>query len=275
MGPLSTEGRAFLDDGNPEAAVEVLRRAVAAGEPDGPDLLIRAYLESGHWHCVVDWLGPLVEQGAVHYAGRLGVALAEIGDAEDAEEAFRTAVAAGEIAAANDLAILLRDHDRLVEAAHLLTDAAEQGDSQAGANLSSLLLEAGEVLQAERAAQRHLADSRPDTYTALADVRAAQGRDGEAEDLYKRAIELGAVRGHTAYASFLLDVRGDAAAGEDELRAAAAAREPDWAATLGRFLLADGRPDEAREYLVIAQRRGDESVDTDIAEADGEDPYDD
>lgn len=275
MSPLSREGQAFLDDGDAEAAVEVLRRAVAAGEPEAPDLLIRAYLDTGHWHCVVDWLGPLVEQGAVHHAGQLGVALAEVGDAEGAEEAFRVAIAAGQVAAANDLAILLRDHDQLVEAVRLLSDAAEQGDPQAGANLSSVLLEAGEVLQAEKAAQRYLADSRPDTYTALADVRTAQGVEGEAEDLYKRAIELGAVRAHTAYASFLLDVRGDAEAAEDELRAAAAAREPGWAATLGRFLLADGRPEEAREYLVLAQDRGDDSVERDIAEADGEDPYDD
>ena len=274
-GALTAQGSAFLDAGDPHAAVEVLRRAVAAGEPTAPDLLIRAYLESGHWHCVIDWLGPLVEQGAVQYAARLGVALAESGDVERAEAAFRRAVDAGEIAAANDLAILLHRQNRLAEAVRLLSDAAEAGDPQAGANLSSLLLEAGELGPADRAAQQWLDEARPDTLVALGDVRAAQGRDADAEQLYRRAIELGAVRAHTAYAGFLLDVRGNPGAAERELRAAAERGEPGWAANLGQFLLDDGRPDEAHDYLEVALDRGDESVEVALAEAAGEDPYED
>jgi tetratricopeptide (TPR) repeat protein len=272
---LTAQGSALLDAGDPHAAVEILRRAVAADEPAAPDLLIRAYLESGHWHCVIDWLGPLVEQGAVQYAARLGVALAESGDVDRAEVAFRRAVDAGEIAAANDLAILLHRQNRLPEAVRLLTDAAEAGDPQAGANLSSLLLEAGELDAAARAAERWLDEARPDTLVALGDVRAAQGRDADAEQLYRRAIELGAVRAHTAYAGFLLDVRGNPEAAERELRAAGERREPGWAANLGQYLLDDGRPDEAREYLEFALDRGDESVRVALAEAAGEDPYED
>jgi Tfp pilus assembly protein PilF len=272
---LSTEGAAFLERGEPHAAVEVLRRGVAAGEPAAPDLLISAYLDCGHWHCVIDWLGPRVQHGAVHYAGRLGVALYRNGDVARAEVVLRAALNAGHFAAANDLAILLCDEGRRAEAVQVLTEAAYRGDPQAGANLSSILLEAGDVSRAEQVAQHWLDESRPDTFTALADVRSAQGREAEAEDLYKQGIELGAVRAHTGYADFLLVLRGDEVAAEAELRAAAQAREPGWAVNLGRFLLDGDRPDEAREYLQIALDHGDDSVLSALAEIDGEDPYDD
>ena len=88
-GPLSREGRALLDDDRPEEAVDPLRRAVAAGEPGAPDLLARAYLDSGDWPGCIEWLGPYVEQGHVEFAGRLGVAYAQLGDVDNAEEALR------------------------------------------------------------------------------------------------------------------------------------------------------------------------------------------
>lgn len=280
---LAAQGAAFLDEGRPHEAVEVLRRGVAAGEPHAPDLLIRAYLESGHWHCVVDWLAPLVDQGAVRYARRLGVALAEIGDVERADEVLRLAMKAGELAAVNDLAILLCQRDRLAEAVALLTGAAEAGDPRAGANLSSVLLESGDLRRAAEAAEAYLHDARPDTFVALGDVRAVQGRADDAEQCYRRAIELGAmraieqgaVRAHTAYGGFLLEVRGDVVGAEREHRIAAERGEPGWAVALGRFLLDDDRPDEAREYFQHALDHGDSSVLVVLAEIDGEDPYED
>ena len=56
--------------------------------------------------------------------------------------------------AANDLAILLRDTDRLPEALHVLRHAAEGGDEQAPANLVALLLEAGDLITAAEAAEQ-------------------------------------------------------------------------------------------------------------------------
>jgi len=272
---LANEGAALLEDGRAEEAVEVLRRAVAGGDPTAPDLLIRAYLATGHWHCVVDWLGPLVEGGALEYAGRLGVALDGLGDAERAEGAFRTAIAAGDVAAANDLAILLRDQGRLGEAARVLARAADAGDPQAGANLTSVLLEARDLAGAVTAARRYLDETRPDTLVALGDVRVAQGRLDEAGPLYERAVALGALRAHTAYAGFLLEHRNDVEGAERELRAAGEAGEPGWAAHLGRFLIDVGRGREAREYLRLAVASGDASAVTTLAELDGEDPYED
>lgn len=273
--PLSVEGSALLDAGHPLDAVDVLRRAVASGEPSAADLLARAYLDSGSWHAAAEWLGPLVEQGHVRFAGRLGVALVEIGDRERAEEALRRAVESGELAAANDLAILLRDGDRFGEAVQVLVRAAEAGDRQAGANLVSLHIEASDLRAAIDAAERYADESRPDTIGALAEVRALQDRPDEAEALYRRADALGALRAHTAYGQFLLAVRGDAAAAEREFREAQRHAEPGWAFTLGRFLLDDGRGEEARPYLQHALDSGDRAAADALVELDGFDPTDD
>ena len=68
--PFSAEGAALIEAGYPLDAVEPLRHAVAAGEPSGPDLLARAYLESRSWHAAAEWLTPLVQAGHVRFAGR-------------------------------------------------------------------------------------------------------------------------------------------------------------------------------------------------------------
>ncbi|HXV92465.1 MAG TPA: tetratricopeptide repeat protein, partial [Pseudonocardia sp.] len=273
-GPLSAEGRALLDADRPRAAVEVLRRAVAAGEPSAEDLLARAYLDSGSWQEAVDRLAPLVEQGEVRFAGRLGVALAGLGDAVRAEEALRLAVESGEVAASNDLAILLRDRGRLAEAVATLLPLADAGDGQAAANLVALTLEEGDLAGAIAHAERYADERRPDTLVALAEVRAAQGRADEAETLHRRACELGALRAHTAYGTFLLLVRLEPEEAEREYLEARRLREPGWAWTLGRFLLDQGRPDEARDHLEHAAARGDRAAEQALVELDGEDEDD-
>ncbi|HZG90913.1 MAG TPA: hypothetical protein VEZ42_11940 [Pseudonocardia sp.] len=273
--PLSAEGAALIDTGRPVDAVEILRQAVATGEPSAGDLLVRAYLDSGSWRAAVEWLGPLVEQGELRYAGRLGVAYAEVGDRERAEEAFRLAVSAGELGAANDLAILLRDGDRFGEAVQVLARAAEAGDPQAGANLVAMHLEAGDSRAAIEAAEAYADENRPDTLVALAEVRTVQGLPDEAEAFHRRAAELGALRAHTAYGQFLLAVRGDAVRAELEFREAQRHAEPGWAAIMGYFLVDAGRPDEARWYLQSAADSGDPDAMAVLIELDGGDPADD
>jgi tetratricopeptide (TPR) repeat protein len=268
-GDLAVEGAALLAAGRPLEAAEVLRQAVAGGEPSAPDLLARAYLDSGSWRTVVDWLGPLVEQGNVRFAGRLGVSLVQLGERERAEDVLRLAVESGDVPAANDLAILLRDEGRLREALHLLVDAAAAGDQLAAANLVELQLEAGDLPAAAAAAEQYATERRPDTILALADVRVQQGRYADADKLYRRAGELGALRAHTAYGQFLIGVGGDPVAAEREFREAERLAEPGWAFALGRFLLDEGRVDEARPYLQIAVDEGDPVALEALAELDG------
>jgi TPR repeat protein len=272
---LTAAGADLLEQGRVEEAVEVLRHAVAAGERGADDLLARVYLDGGDWHAAADMLGRLVAAGHVAFAGRLGAALAEIGDTDRAEFALRLAVDHGELAACNDLAILLSREGRLDEAVPVLVRAADAGDLQAAANLVELLYEAGDLRTATEVAERYADDSRPDTLVALADVRAAAGRVDEAESLYRRAVALGAVQGHTAYGTFLASVRGDPVRAEWELRAAVQDGEPGCAFTYGRFMVDEGRPAEAREHLATAAARGDAEAAALLAEVDGADPFDD
>jgi tetratricopeptide (TPR) repeat protein len=267
---LAVQGVALLAEGRPHEAADVLRQAVAGGAPAALDLLVRAYFDSGSWRAVVDVLEPHVEQGDLRFAGRLGVALVQLGERERAESVLRLAVESGDVPAANDLAILLRDEGRLVEAVRLLVDAAAAGDQLAAANLVELHLEAGDLPAAVAAAEQYATERRPDTILALADVRAHQGRFSDADALYRRAGELGALRAHTAYGQFLL-ARGDVAAAERELREAERLAEPGWAFALGRFLLDEGRVDEARSYLEIAVAEGDDQAIEALAELDGVD----
>jgi tetratricopeptide (TPR) repeat protein len=268
---LAVQGAALLAEGRPLDAVEVLRQAVAGGEPSAPDLLVRAYFDSGSWRAVADWLGPHVEQGDLRFAGRLGVALVQLGERERAESVLRLAVESGDVPAANDLAILLRDEGRPVEAVHLLVDAAAAGDQLAAANLVELQLEAGDLPAAVTAAEEYATERRPDTILALADVRVQQGRPADADQRYRRGGELGALRAHTAYGQFLIGVRGDPVAAEREFREAERLAEPGWAFAIGRFLLDEGRVDEARRYLQIAVDEGDQDALAALAELDGVD----
>lgn len=274
-GRFTADGLRLLDADRPADAIGVLRHALAAGEPGAADLLVRAYLDSGSWQACIDWLAPHVARGDLRFAGRLGVAYAELGDTGRAEETLRLAVDNGEVAAANDLAILLRDLDRMAEAVYVLTRAAEAGDEQAPANLVSLYLEAGELGAAVKTADKYADEARPDTIVALGDVRAAENQLDAAEQAYRRAIELGAVRAHTAYGLLLLAARGNVAGAEEQFREAQRHNEPGWAYTLGRFLVEDGRPDEAREYLAVAVGWGDRAAADLLDEIDGIDPADD
>jgi Flp pilus assembly protein TadD len=265
---LAVRGAALLADGRPEEAAEVLRQAVAGGEPSALDLLVRAYFDSGSWRSAVDLLEPHVEQGDARFAGRLGVALVQLGERERAESALRLAVDSGDVPAANDLAILLRDEGRLAEAVHLLVDAAAAGDQLAAANLVELQLEAGDLAAAAAAAEQYATERRPDTILALADVRAQQGRYADADALYRRAGELGALRAHTVYGQFLA-ASGDPAAAVREFQEAGRNAEPGWAFAFGRFLLDDGRFEEARPYLQMAVDEGDRAALEALAEVDG------
>ena len=272
--PFSAEGAALIEAGYPLDAVEPLRHAVAAGEPSGPDLLARAYLESRSWHAAAEWLTPLVQAGHVRFAGPLGLALVEVGDRDGAEDMLRLAVEAGDLTAANDLATLMREQGRDREAMQVLERAAEAGEPYAGANLVELHLDGGDLAAAVEAAQRYAAESRPETLVALAEVRTQQQRAAEAEQLHQRAVQLGARRGHTAYGRFLQQVRGDWARAEREFREAERRAEPGWATALGRFLLDDGRAAEARGYLQLAADNGDTAAAEALIELDG-DPTDD
>ena len=71
-GPLSREGKELLDDDRPGEAVDLLRRAVAAGEPGAPDLLARAYLDAATGRAASSGSGPTSRRGTSRSPGGSG-----------------------------------------------------------------------------------------------------------------------------------------------------------------------------------------------------------
>ena len=107
----------------------------------------------------------------------------------------------------------------------------------------------------------------------LAEVRAQQGNLDEAERLYRRAGQLGAMRAHTAYGGFLQLARDDWAGAEREFREAERRAEPGWATALaGSCSTTDGR--RGPRLPALAADDGDAAAAEALIDLDG-DPTDD
>ena len=274
---LTAHGQALLDhdEDRHDEAIGVLRRAVAAREPAAVALLARAYLDRGYRFEVVELLTPRVRAGRADLALMLADALASTGDVDRAEDAYRAAVNGGDVEAMNTFGVFLRHRGRFGEAALMLRRAAEAGHALAPVNLVEVQWEhLDDPRPAIRTAEYWADESRPSTLLGLAFVRAASRRFDDAEELYRRAAELGAERGHIEYALFQQEVRQDLAAAERELEAAEREQEPGWALAFGQFLADVGRPDEARAYLRHAAHWGSLEAAAVLEELDG-DPGDD
>ena len=212
----------------------------------------------------------------MRFAGRLGIALARVGDIDRAEEAFLLALDHGELAACNDYAILLTQESRFNEAVPLLRRAADAGDPQAAANLVELLFEYGDLRAALQIAERYADESRPDTVVALALVRAASRPGGRGRGALPAGRRSWARCGHTARTA-----RSCSRCGATRRRpSGSSGRPPGTTSTAGSSRWASSwsttavrwRP--ARTSPSAAALGDDEAVRL-LAEIDGEDPYDD
>ncbi|MEJ2864151.1 tetratricopeptide repeat protein [Actinomycetospora flava] len=263
--PLCAEAHeiATATDGDTVESVEeriaLLRRALASGEPSAPALLAHAHLARGERREAADLLIPAVmSRRESEHAGLLGETLAAIGDHDSAEAAFLVGLDGGDPAATNDYGVFLRGRGRTQEALYVLDRAVRLGDELAPLNLVALHLEElDDPVTATELAEEFLDDDRPATLLALADCRLAEGRVGEAADLYRRAAEQGAPCGHIYYGWFLREHHGDHDGAEEHLRRAHETGEPGAAFHVGRFLFDLGRAEEAQPYIEEAARHGD------------------
>jgi len=274
---LSARGRRLLDgeDDRHDEAITILRQAVAAREPAAVALLARAYLDRGYLRELIELLAPRVRAGRADLALSLAEALANFGDADRAEDAYRIAVNGGDAEAMDSFGLFLRGRGRFGECERMFRRAAEAGNEIAPAHLVAVQWEnLGDPDTASETARRWADESRPSTLHGLAFIYAAAARLDDAEELYQRAADLGAHRGHLEYALFLQEARSDPDAAERELEAAEREQEPGWALAFGQFLADTGRPEEAREYLRHAAHWGSAEAAAALEELDG-DPQDD
>lgn len=274
---LSARGQRLLDDEDDrhDEAITILRQAVAAREPAALALLTRAYLDRGYLHELIELLAPRVRAGRADLALPLAEALASIGDVARAEDAYWIAVNGGDAEAMDSFGVFLREHARFGECERMFRRAAEAGNEIAPAHLVAVQWEdLDDPDTATETARRWADESRPSTLHGLAFIHAAAGRFDDAEELYQRAAELGAHRGHLEYALFLQEGRSDLDGAERELEAAEREQEPGWALAFGQFLADTGRLEEARAYLRHAAHWGSPEAAATLEELDG-DPQDD
>lgn len=263
LGPLSRRGTELLDDGTTDwrphqRAIEILEEAVAAGEPAAARLLARGYLERGQLVEAHELLAPLVADGRVDLAGVLGDVLADLALAEDADAAYRVAVAADDGEAMTNYALFLVEQGRTTEAVAMFEQAVAAGDLSAPAGLARTYLhDLQDTAAAQVVAEHHLSREAPTSYCVLAEVYGELGRLDEAEQLLRTAVDLGAAQAHIDYARFLQHHRLDIGGAEREYRLAADLHEPSWGYHLGTFLLARGEDDEAAQVLELAAYWGD------------------
>ncbi|WP_214369459.1 tetratricopeptide repeat protein [Pseudonocardia sp. H11422] len=260
---MSRRGTELLDDDTTDwrphqRAIEVLEHAVAAGEPEAARLLARGYIERGQLIEAQELLAPLVIGGRTDLAGVLADVLADLGATDEAESAYRMAITEDDSQVMNNFALFLAEQGRLEEAVAMFERAVELGDTLAPANLARTQLhDLHDVAAAQAVAEHHLDAAKPTTYCALAEVFTELGRQEEAEQLLRTAIELGAQQAHINYAMFLHHSRSDLAAAEREYRLAKELDEPSWGYHLGAFLLDHGDEDEAAQVLEQAAYWGD------------------
>jgi tetratricopeptide (TPR) repeat protein len=256
--PLCDQARGLPAD-QVDERVDLLRRALASGEPSAPGLLAHAHLDRGERLQAIEVLTPAVmarRESAL--AGLLGETLEAVGDHDGAEAAFLVGLDGGDPAATNDYGVFLRGRGRTQEAQYVLDRAVRLGDDLAPLNLVALHLEElDDPATATELAEGFLDEGRPATLLALADCRLAAGRVDDAADLYRRAAEAHAPCAHIYYGWFLRDRREDVAGAEEQLRRALEVREPGALFHLGRFLFDLGRLDEAQPHLEEAAWRGD------------------
>ncbi|WP_103349829.1 tetratricopeptide repeat protein [Amycolatopsis sp. CA-128772] len=255
---LTAQGATLREEDRHEEAASVLRGAVAAHEPGSDRLLALTLMETGDLEGAKQVLVAAVANGQTNLAGLLGDVADDLEDDELAEASFRQAVDAGDNDALNDYGVFLRSRERYNEAIDVLQRAIAAGDSLAAANLVSLYFDdLGDLDTAEGLALRHLNSDQPNTYVALANVYAEQGRLDEADDKFREAIGLSARKVHQNYALFLWEKWEDLVGAEREFRLAQERDEPGWGYELGSFLVELGREDEARNVLSMAASWGD------------------
>ena len=221
----------------------MLRQGVATGEPSaprpaGPGLPGERQLARRRRVA-----GPLVAQGHIRFAGRLGLALAEIGD---------TRPRRGGAAAGRRLRGAHRGQ-RPRDPAPRRRPARRGGAGARTRRRRRRPLRRGEPGGAApgggRPPRRRSTppngtcdDRRPETLVALAEVRAQQHRADEAERLHRRAVQLGA-RARTPHTAGSCSRSGGTGRGRSASSGRpSGAAEPGWAYTLGRSCSTTGDP---------------------------------
>ncbi|MFV2020663.1 tetratricopeptide repeat protein [Micromonospora sp. LOL_023] len=154
-----------------------LRRAAAAGDPDGMDSLgFMLSQRPGGGTEAEAWLGKAVDAGSVNACCEFGVFRERQQRYAEAEELYARAARAGHVLGMTNLASLLEQRDELTEAEHWYRQAADHDHPRAMSNLGRLL-----ELRADHGQAEHwfLRAARTGDADAMHNLGAMYGRRGD------------------------------------------------------------------------------------------------
>ncbi|ROO59119.1 hypothetical protein EDC02_0906 [Micromonospora sp. Llam0] len=154
-----------------------LRRAAAAGDPDGMDSLgwMLSQRPGGDVEGDV-WLGKAIDAGSVNACGNLGAVREHQRRYAEAEELYARAARAGHVQSMTSLAWLLAQRDEVTEAERWYRQAAAHDDPRAMSNLGHLQELRGDDGEAEHWFQRA---ARTGDADAMHNLGAMYGRRGD------------------------------------------------------------------------------------------------
>ncbi|MEX5635101.1 tetratricopeptide repeat protein [Parafrankia sp. FMc2] len=173
---MATAGTWLAAEGMVAEAEPWLRRAAAAGDPDGMDSLgwMLSQRPSGDAEGQA-WLGKAVDEGSVNACANLAVVRESQRRNAEAEELYERAARAGHLQGTTNLGWLLEQRGDLIGAEHRYRQAAAHDDPRAMSNLGRLLELRGDG-QAQHWFQRAADTGDAD---AMHNVGAMYGRRGD------------------------------------------------------------------------------------------------
>jgi uncharacterized protein len=147
---LDALGRLLAEQGKQDEAIDLFRRAAAAGSAVGAADLAAQLELRGDVEGALAAYRRAAGRGASSAARRLGELLIQRGEEEDGIWWLQRAAVAGDLEAANALGMLLRSRSDTIQARAWLEHAAHRGYAPAAYHLGTLLAQLGQDDQAKQ-----------------------------------------------------------------------------------------------------------------------------
>lgn len=202
----SQQARALLDAGHPDQAERILGEIVS---PGGPELMLlaEALEDLERFEDAEFAYKRAVAMGFEPAAVNLGLLLWNMGREGEAETVYRS-VAGRDLDAMENLAMLLRDQDRVADAIPVMQRLVQRGRLGWHNELGELYWHMSDTVAAEREFRRGMQSGVESSPCYLGNFYWRQGREDLAEDVFKEALTNNNTSVYFDYALMLSSIEG-------------------------------------------------------------------